>query len=221
MKNQQNNTSAQSALLRTANGGDTLETNSLCCAAAGIIAPPSATAEALIPHEKLRGAALSDATLIAQARPLAQPALGYTPASNAVEYPPQSKPGQRYWPADLTNVRPEEWAVMSPKHVAEFAGVTEVWLLLEAAQKRIAELAQGNRDLQTRQRTADELLDSLAWSLAEGVLTYKPENPEHADWFAETEVSLELVHQYQLEHGAQPLKNPTEIGGKVKEAQNA
>lgn len=74
MKNQQNNTSAQSALLRTANGGDTLETNSLCCAAAGIIAPPSATAEALIPHEKLRGAALSDATLTAQKRSLAQPA---------------------------------------------------------------------------------------------------------------------------------------------------
>ncbi len=74
MKNQQNNTSALSALLRTANGGDTLETNSLCCAAAGIIAPPSATAEALIPHEKLRGAAPSDATLTAQKSPPAQPA---------------------------------------------------------------------------------------------------------------------------------------------------
>jgi len=147
MKNQQNNTSALSALLRTANGGDTLETNSLCCAAAGIIAPPSATAEALIPHEKLRGAALSDATPIAPARPLAQPALGYMHASNAVDYPPESKPGQRYWPADLTNVRPDEWAVMSPKHVAEFAGVTEVWMLLEAAQKRIAELEQVNANL--------------------------------------------------------------------------
>ncbi len=77
MKNQQNNTSALSALLRTANSGDTLETNSLCCAAAGIIAPPSATAEALIPQEKLRGAALADATLNAQERPLAQPAVGY------------------------------------------------------------------------------------------------------------------------------------------------
>ncbi|UUQ64229.1 hypothetical protein NLK61_23840 [Pseudomonas fuscovaginae UPB0736] len=31
---------------------------------------------------------------------------------------------------------------MSPKHVAEFAGTTEVWLLLEAAQKHIAELTQ-------------------------------------------------------------------------------
>ena len=74
MKNQQNNTSDLSALLRTANGGDTLETNSLCCAAAGIIAPLSATTEALIPHEKLRGAALSDAALTAQKRSLAQPA---------------------------------------------------------------------------------------------------------------------------------------------------
>jgi hypothetical protein len=80
MKNQQNNTSALSALLRTANGGDTLETNSLCCTAAGIIAPPSATAEAPIPHEELRGAALAVATLNAQKRPLAQPALGYMKA---------------------------------------------------------------------------------------------------------------------------------------------
>ena len=81
MKNQQNNTGALSALLRTANGGDTLETNSLCCAAAGIIAPTSATAEALIPHEKLRGAALADATLSAQERPLAQLAQGYKTSS--------------------------------------------------------------------------------------------------------------------------------------------
>eukprot|EP01133_Synstelium_polycarpum_P004204 gene4204-4898_t len=98
---------------------------------------------ALIPREKLRGAALSDATLTAPARPLAQPVLGYTHVSNAMDYPPESKPGQRYWPADLTNVRPYEWADMSPKHVAEFAGVTEVWMLLEAAQKHIAELQQG------------------------------------------------------------------------------
>jgi hypothetical protein len=46
MKNQQNNTIALSALLRTANGVDMLETNSPCCAAAGIIDPSSATAEA-------------------------------------------------------------------------------------------------------------------------------------------------------------------------------
>ena len=78
MKNHQDNANAQPALLRAAGGVDTLETNSLCCAAAGIIAPSSATAEAIIPHEKLRGAALADATLNAQERPLAQPALGYT-----------------------------------------------------------------------------------------------------------------------------------------------
>ena len=78
MKNHQDNANALPALLRTASSVNTLETNSLCCAAAGIIAPFSATAEALIPHEKLRGAALADATLNAQERPLAQPVLGYT-----------------------------------------------------------------------------------------------------------------------------------------------
>ncbi|SEB36060.1 hypothetical protein SAMN04490193_0645 [Pseudomonas marginalis] len=76
MKNHKDNTNALPALLRTAGSVDTLETNSLCCAAAGIIAPSSATAEALIPHDKLRGAALSDATLTAPERPLAQPAEG-------------------------------------------------------------------------------------------------------------------------------------------------
>ena len=66
------------ALLRNANGVDAPETNSLCCAAAGIIAPLSATSEALIPHEKLREATTPDATLIAQNRPPAQPVVGYT-----------------------------------------------------------------------------------------------------------------------------------------------
>lgn len=78
MKNQQDNTGALPALLRTAGSVDALETNSLCCEAAGTIAPSSDTAEALIPHEKLRGAALADATLNAQERPLAQPVVGYT-----------------------------------------------------------------------------------------------------------------------------------------------
>lgn len=77
MKNHQDNNSTLPALLRTASAGDTLETNSLCCVAAGIIAPLSATTEALVPHQKLRGAALADATLNAQERTLAQPALGY------------------------------------------------------------------------------------------------------------------------------------------------
>lgn len=80
MKNHQDNANAQPALLRAAGGVDTLETNSLCCVAAGIIAPSSATAEALIPHKKLRGAALADATLNAQERQPAQPVVGYTHA---------------------------------------------------------------------------------------------------------------------------------------------
>jgi len=79
MKNHQDNTSALPALLRTAGSVDTLETNSLCCAAAGIIAPSSATAEALTPHEKLRGAALVDTTLTATERPPAQPVVGRKP----------------------------------------------------------------------------------------------------------------------------------------------
>lgn len=78
MKNHLNNANTLPALLRAAVCVDTLETNSLCCEATGIIAPPSPTAEALIPHEKLRGAALAGATLNAQERPLAQPAVGYT-----------------------------------------------------------------------------------------------------------------------------------------------
>src|SRR5450830_1776118 len=81
MKNQQNNTSTLPALFRAADGVDMLETNSLCCVAVGIIAPSTATAEAFIPHEKLRGAALAEATLNAQERPLAQPAVGYVPLS--------------------------------------------------------------------------------------------------------------------------------------------
>lgn len=77
MKNQQENTSAGAALLRITSGVDTPETNSLCCAAAGIIATSSATAEALVPHGKLRGAALADAVLNAQDSPLAQPVVAY------------------------------------------------------------------------------------------------------------------------------------------------
>lgn len=65
------------ALLCNANGVDAQETKSLCCAAAGIIAPITATADVLIPHEKLREAAPPDASLIAQTRPSAQPAKGY------------------------------------------------------------------------------------------------------------------------------------------------
>jgi len=94
MKNHQDNTSALPALLRADSGVDTLETNSLCCAAAGIIAPLSATAEALIPHEKLRGAALADATLDAQECPPAQPVVGYKRASGHVEYLSEGEEGR-------------------------------------------------------------------------------------------------------------------------------
>ncbi|MNG16654.1 hypothetical protein D3C84_1005890 [compost metagenome] len=76
MKMDLHTTQTSTALLRNANGVDTLETNSLCCAAAGIIAPLRRTAEALTPHEKLREAATPDATLIAHNRPLAQPVAG-------------------------------------------------------------------------------------------------------------------------------------------------
>ena len=76
MKMDQHTTQKSTALLCNANGVDTPETNSLCCAAAGIIAPLSATAEVLIPHEKLREAAAPDATLIAQNRLPAQPMVG-------------------------------------------------------------------------------------------------------------------------------------------------
>lgn len=78
MKNQQNSTSALSALLRAAESVDTPETNSLCCAAAGITKAFRATAGVLIPHTKLREAAPNDAPLNAQNRPPAQLVVGYT-----------------------------------------------------------------------------------------------------------------------------------------------
>lgn len=92
MRTYMNHPYSDSALLRSVDSVDTPETNSLCCVAAGIIAPPSATAEALTPHEKLRGAALVDTTLTAPERPLAQPALGYTPAPTASESRPDRLP---------------------------------------------------------------------------------------------------------------------------------
>lgn len=79
----QHNTQYMTALLRKEASVDTLETNSLCCAAAGIIASSSSTTEALIPHEKLREAAATDATLIAQNRPPAQPEVGYKHHQNS------------------------------------------------------------------------------------------------------------------------------------------
>ena len=77
MKQVQNHTPSQAALLRRASRVDAPVKNSLCCAAAGITASSNATAEALTPHERLRRAAATEATLIAKNRPLAQPVVGY------------------------------------------------------------------------------------------------------------------------------------------------
>ncbi|AZC56249.1 hypothetical protein [Pseudomonas chlororaphis] len=85
MKIEQENTQSVPALLCNACGVDAQETKSLCCEAAGIIDPVCATAEALIPHEKLREAASVDAALIAQERPPAQPVVGYKPLSQPDE----------------------------------------------------------------------------------------------------------------------------------------
>ncbi|ROO03804.1 hypothetical protein BK673_24290 [Pseudomonas fluorescens] len=89
MQKNQHNTQSPTALLREEASVDKLETNSLCCAAAGIIAPSSSTTEALIPHEKLREAATPIATLTAQNRPPAQLAVGYTPPDSNSEIPSQ------------------------------------------------------------------------------------------------------------------------------------
>lgn len=73
------------ALLCNAIDVDTQKTKSLCCVAAGITALSSSTSEALIPHEKLREAALAAATLNAQVRPPAQPVVGYAHLSGQAE----------------------------------------------------------------------------------------------------------------------------------------
>ncbi|WP_256348029.1 hypothetical protein [Pseudomonas yamanorum] len=102
MNNHQDNISTLPALLRTPVSVDTQEINSFCCAAAGNIASSSATAEALIPHEKLRGAALANATLNAQERPLAQPVVGYTHASGITDFLSEEKTGLGNGATDLT-----------------------------------------------------------------------------------------------------------------------
>ncbi|WPN27697.1 hypothetical protein QMK54_17820 [Pseudomonas sp. P5_109] len=79
IKSEQHTTEASTALLRNVGMVNAQETKSLCCAAAGITKPVSTTVETLIPHEKLREAGHPNATLIAQSRPPAQPAVGYTP----------------------------------------------------------------------------------------------------------------------------------------------
>ncbi|WP_241196133.1 hypothetical protein [Pseudomonas atacamensis] len=86
MQMDQHEIQSATALLRMETSVDTLETNSLCCAAAGIIAPSSSSTEALIPHEKLREAATPNATLNAQNRPPAQLAEGYKHSACASEH---------------------------------------------------------------------------------------------------------------------------------------
>jgi hypothetical protein len=89
MQKDQHTSQSTTALLCEEVSVDTLETNSLCCETAGIIALSCSTTEAPIPHEKLREAATPNATLIAQNRPPAQPAVGYTyadsPSQEAVD----------------------------------------------------------------------------------------------------------------------------------------
>jgi hypothetical protein len=74
MQKDRHDTQSMTALLCKETSVAVLKTNSLRCEAAGIIASSNSTTEALIPHEKLREAATHNATLIAQNRPLAQPA---------------------------------------------------------------------------------------------------------------------------------------------------
>lgn len=81
MKHEQNNTQTQSALLRSASWVDAPVNNSLCCATAGITAPPN-TPEVLMPHVKLRGATSPEATPMARNWPPAQLAVGYTHVQN-------------------------------------------------------------------------------------------------------------------------------------------
>ena len=89
MQKDQHDTQSTTALLRKETSVDTTETNSLCCAAAGIIAPLSSTTEVLTPHEKLREAAAPNATLIAQNRPPAQLVEGYKHPACKCERPAQ------------------------------------------------------------------------------------------------------------------------------------
>lgn len=89
MQKDQHDTQSTTALLRKETSVDTPETNSLCCAAAGIIAPLSSTTEVFTPHEKLHEAAASNATLIAQNRPAAKLVEGYKNPACKCERPAQ------------------------------------------------------------------------------------------------------------------------------------
>ena len=117
MKIEQHTTETSTALLCNVEVVDAQETKSLWCGAAGITKPVNATAEALIPHEKLREAAHFDATLIAQYRPLAQPVVGYTPPLSA-RFMPNASDGQR-----LRTVEPASHQKCSKHH--QFEGIEQ------------------------------------------------------------------------------------------------
>jgi hypothetical protein len=138
MKIEQPYANSSTALLCSTTSVDTHEKKSLCCAAAGITSTVGATAQALIPHKKLRRAAKSDATLIARNRPPAQPVLGYRDFRLGDITKPIS--GPLYWPADHRDCLPEEWFLLSPGNLSHIEGMLEAWLLPDAAQLHIADL---------------------------------------------------------------------------------
>lgn len=113
------------ALLRNVLSVAAQKTKSLCCAAAGITEEVSATAEARIPHEKLRRAATSEDTLNARVCPPAQLAQGYKPLPKTAE----------------------GWALISPRHVGEYATAPEVTMLMEHAKCLIGTYHHALRDL--------------------------------------------------------------------------
>ena len=94
IKTQHQPTETSTVLLCNVGMVDAQETKSLCCEAAAITKPFRATAEALVPHEKLREAAHPEATLIAQNRSPAQPAVGYTPPLSG-RFVPNASDSQR------------------------------------------------------------------------------------------------------------------------------
>jgi len=77
----------------------------------------------------------------------------------------------------------------------------------DGGQEYLLEVLTERDTLKTQLNNANQLLDRLAWLLAEGVLTYKPEHPDDSEWFAEAEAALESAHQYQLVNGQPPTEN--------------
>ncbi|MDD0981332.1 Lar family restriction alleviation protein [Pseudomonas shahriarae] len=53
-------------------------------------------------------------------------------------------------------------------------------------------------------------LDKLAWLLAEGVLILKDRNPDDANWFAQAEAALDLIHKQGITSNL-PLENDAAV----------